>query len=149
MTTNYCSDQHAFHANILKYSRRLAFMTDADREAFLALEAEGDDARSLRISDESVDNMNRGRRRTSTPGSSPSDTHWCLGDWCFGRGGDYLRNARWFRDQIHCRTVHLIWGSRDDRKIRDLFASTHDQAEVKDNGVRMTLNHYPMVTWNG
>ena len=32
MTTYYCSDPHAFHANILKYCRRLAFMTDADRE---------------------------------------------------------------------------------------------------------------------
>jgi calcineurin-like phosphoesterase family protein len=79
----------------------------------------------------------------------PGDTLWCLGDWAFGRGSDYLKNARWFRDEIHCRTVHLIWGNHDDKKIRDLFTSTHDQAEIKDRGVRMTLNHYPMLTWNG
>ena len=39
MATYFCSDPHAFHGNIMKYCRRLAFMTAADREAFLALEA--------------------------------------------------------------------------------------------------------------
>ncbi len=149
MTTYYCSDPHAFHGNILKYSRRLAFMTEADREAFLALEADGDDARSLRISDESIDNMNRGLVANVNARVGPNDTLWCLGDWCFGRGGDYLRNARWFRDQIQCRTVHLVWGNHDDKKIRDLFSSTHEQVEIRDGGVRLTLNHYPMLTWNG
>ena len=40
MATYFCSDPHAFHGNIMKYCRRLAFMTPADREAFLAIEAE-------------------------------------------------------------------------------------------------------------
>ena len=41
MTTYYCSDPHAFHGNILKYCRRIAFMTPEDRAAFLDLEARG------------------------------------------------------------------------------------------------------------
>ena len=93
--------------------------------------------------------MNRGLAANINARVGPDDILWCLGDWAFGRGGDYLRNARWFRDQIRCRTVHLIWGNHDDRKIRDLFSSTHDQAEIRDGGVRITLNHYPMLTWNG
>ncbi len=149
MATFFCSDPHAFHANILKYCRRLAFMTPADREAFLALEAEGSDLRSLRISDESVDNMNRGLAANINSRVGPSDVLWCLGDWVFGSGKDYARNARWFRDQIHCRTVFLVWGNHDDRKIRDLFSATYDQVEIRVNGVKMTLNHYPMLTWNG
>ena len=47
MATYFCSDPHAFHANILKYCRRLAFMIDADREALLSLESrEGTSGRS-------------------------------------------------------------------------------------------------------
>ncbi len=149
MMTYYCSDPHAFHGSILKFCRRVTFMTAADRAAFLALEAGGGDLASLRISDESIATMNRGLAANINARVGPGDTLWCLGDWAFGRGGDYLRNARWFRDQIQCRTIHLIWGNHDDEKIGDLFSSTQDQAEIKDRGVRITLNHYPMLTWNG
>lgn len=124
-------------------------MTDADREAFLALQARGGDFSSLKMSEESVHRMNRALVQNINDRVRPDDTLWCLGDWASGRGSDHLRNARRFRDQIHCRTVHLIWGNHDDRKIRDLFASTHHQAEIRDRGVRITLNHYPMLTWNG
>ena len=149
MTTYYCSDPHAFHANILKYCRRLAFMTDADRAALLALESCGGDLRSLRVSDESVDRMNHGLAANINARVGANDTLWCLGDWVFGRGSDYLRNARWFRDQIRCRTIFFVWGNHDDRRIRDLFTATYDQVEIREGPVRMTLSHYPMLTWNG
>ncbi len=148
MATFFCSDPHAFHGNIMKYCRRLAFMTPADREALLAVEATGGDLRSLRISEESVDRMNRGLAANINARVGPSDLLWCLGDWVFG-GRDYLRHARWFRDQIRCRTIFFIWGNHDDRRIRDLFTATYDQAEIQVEGVKITLNHYPMLTWNG
>jgi calcineurin-like phosphoesterase family protein len=149
MATYYCSDQHAFHGNIMKYCRRLAFMTDDDRARLLALEARGGDLRSLRMGDESIDRMNRGLAANINARVGPDDTLWCLGDWSCCSGPGALRNARWFRDQIACRTVHLVWGNHDDRRIADLFASTHEQTEVVDGRARLTLNHYPMVTWNG
>ena len=148
MATYFFSDPHAFHANIMKYCRRLAFMTPADREAQLAVEASRGDLRSLSISEESVENMNRGLAANINARVGPNDALWCLGDWVFG-GRDPIRNARWFRDQIRCRTVFLVWGNHDDRKIRDLFTATYDQAEIRVEGVKMTLNHYPMLTWNG
>jgi calcineurin-like phosphoesterase family protein len=149
MTTYYCSDPHAFHANIMKYCRRLVFMTDADREALLALESNGGDLRSLRMSDDSVDQMNHGLAANINARVGPNDVLWCLGDWVFGRGADYLRNARWFRDQIRCRTIFFVWGNHDDRRIRDLFNAAYDQTEIRDGPVRIALNHYPMLTWNG
>jgi calcineurin-like phosphoesterase family protein len=148
MATYFCSDPHAFHGNIMKYCRRVAFMSPADREAFLALEVEGGDLRSLRISEESVDNMNRGLAANINARVGHNDVLWCLGDWVFG-GRDSLRNARRFRDQIQCRSIFLVWGNHDDRRIRDLFAATYDQVELHVEGVKMTLNHYPMLTWNG
>jgi calcineurin-like phosphoesterase family protein len=133
----------------MKYCRRTALMTEADREAFLALEASGKDMQSLRMSDESVDKMNRSLVANINARVGPNDVLWCLGDWVFGRGKDLERNARWFRDQIQCRTLFFVWGNHDDRKIRDLFNATYDQVEIRVDEVRLTLNHYPMLTWNG
>lgn len=149
MATYFCSDPHAFHGSIMKYCRRLAFMTPADREAFLALEASGGDMRSFRVTEESIDNMNRGLAASVNSRVGANDTLWCLGDWVMTSGGDYYAKAKWFRDQIDCRNVYLLWGNHDDRKIHDLFSATFDQAEIREGDVRMTLNHYPMVTWNG
>jgi calcineurin-like phosphoesterase family protein len=149
MATYFCSDPHAFHGNIMKYCRRVAFMSPADREAFLAIEASGGDMRSLRLSDESIDNMNQGLASNINARVGPTDTLWCLGDWVFGQGSEYYRRARWFRDQIRCRTLFFIWGNHDDRKIRDLFTATFDQTDIREGDVRITLNHYPMLTWNG
>lgn len=149
MPVYFCSDPHAFHANILKFCRRLTFMTEEDRSRFLALETEGGDLRAFRVSDESLDNMNRGLAANINARVGPDDTLWCLGDWAWGVRGDYLRNARWFRDAIRCRTVNLVWGNHDERCIRDLFHETHEQVQIRVQGVRITLNHYPMLTWNG
>ncbi|MFO0954425.1 MAG: metallophosphoesterase family protein [Isosphaeraceae bacterium] len=149
MATYFCSDPHAFHGNIMKYCRRVAFMTDEDREAFLALEADEGDLRSFRVSEESVDRMSRGLAANINARVGPDDELWCLGDWAFGHGPKALRNARAFREMIQCRTIHFVWGNHDDRSIAELFSSTHDQTEIEVGGVRMTLNHYPMLTWNG
>ena len=92
--------------------------------------------------------MNRGLAANINARVGPNDVLWCLGDWVFG-GRDAVRNARWFRDQIQCRTVFLVWGNHDDRRIRDLFTATYDQVEIRVEGVKITLNHYPMLTWNG
>ncbi len=149
MATYYCSDPHAFHGNIMKHCRRLAFMTSADRAAFLDIEGRGGDFRALRVSEESIDRMNRGLAANINARVGPGDILWCLGDWAFGRGPSIYRNARLFRDLIACRTVNLIWGNHDDRIIRDLFSATFDQVEIRDGDASVTLNHYPMITWNG
>ena len=149
MATYFCSDPHAFHGNIMKYCRRLAFMSPADREAFLAVEAGSGDIRTLRMSEESIDNMNQGLAANINARVGPADTLWCLGDWVFGQGTEYFKRARWFRDQIKCRTLYFIWGNHDDRRIRDLFNAAFDQTEIREGDVRITLNHYPMLTWNG
>jgi calcineurin-like phosphoesterase family protein len=101
------------------------------------------------MSDESIDNMNRVLAANINSRAGPNDILWCLGDWVVAQGSDYYRKARWFRDQIRCRNVYFVWGNHDDRKIRDLFTATFDQTEISVGDVRITLNHYPMLTWNG
>ena len=44
-----------------------------------------------------------------------------------------------------------MWGNHRDRKIRDLFTATFDQTEILPDDrveMRITLDHYPMLTWN-
>jgi calcineurin-like phosphoesterase family protein len=124
-------------------------MSDQDRTTFLEIEVRGGDLGSLRIGEESIARMNQALVDNINARVSPGDTLWCLGDWAFGRGSDYRRNARWFRDQIQCRDVRLVWGNHDDRSIRDLFTATHDQVRIRDGDAAITLNHYPMITWDG
>ena len=149
MPTYFCSDPHAFHGNILKYCRRLEFMTEADRADFLEHEAAGGDLRAIKLGAESIDRMNRGLAANINARVGPDDTLWCLGDWAWGQGRSYAANALWFRDQIHCRTVNIVWGNHDQRSIRELFHEAHEQVEVEVEGAKLTLNHYPMLTWNG
>ena len=150
MATFFCSDPHAFHGNIMKYCRRLSFLTDDDRTTLLEREELGGDAvRDFRVSEASIVRMNEGLAANVNARVGENDVLWCLGDWCFGRGESYLRHARWFRDASRCRTVNLVWGNHDDYSIRDLFHHTYEQVSLHVDGVSMTLNHYPMVTWNG
>lgn len=45
---------------------------------------------------------------------------------------------------------HLISGNHDKKWIKDLpWTSCQPMLEVKDNGRRITLCHYPMITWPG
>lgn len=150
MATFFCSDPHAFHGNIMKYCRRIDFMTEADRGEFLDRESRGGDSlREFHVSGDSISLMNQALIANINSVVGPDDTLWCLGDWCFGKGREYLANARWFRDQIPCPTVNFVWGNHDHRSIRDLFHQAVDQVELEIDGVPMTLNHYPMITWNG
>ena len=80
MTTYFCSDPHAFHGNIMKHCRRLAFMTLADRAAYLDLEGRGGDLRTLRMSEASIDAMNRGLAANINARVGPGDTLWCLAE---------------------------------------------------------------------
>jgi calcineurin-like phosphoesterase family protein len=155
MAIYFCSDPHAFHGNIMKYSRRLKFMTTAERMLYLELEQRADlDPRyrfkSLKISTESVDNMNWGLVDAINSRVAFNGELWCLGDWAFGKDKDYLKNCCWFRDQIRCRTVNLIFGNHDqeNKSFRDLFSRTAHRVELDLERAILVLDHFPMVTWN-
>lgn len=86
------------------------------------------------------------------------DILYYMGDWSFGN----VYNIKRLRDQIHCRTIHLMLGNHD-QKIRenkevvyqngsfypqDLFTSVQDVLEVKHGNHTFFMSHYAHRVWS-
>lgn len=80
----------------------------------------------------------------------PDDVLYHLGDFTMGGRRDVVK----YRNRIHCKTIHLIFGNHDKgaRKAASqglkLFASVSDYEEIKINGQQIILCHYPFTSWN-
>lgn len=80
---------------------------------------------------------------------SPDDDLWIVGDLAVCRGQDAPRLESMLAS-IQCRK-HLIVGNHDKAWIRRLSAwdSVHDFLEIRDEGRRVVLCHYPLITFPG
>lgn len=78
------------------------------------------------------------------------DTLWLLGDFAFCG----VEDMRALRKKIRCRQIFFIYGNHDRYIMnsgplrKDLFAQCYHYKEVKFNGVRFCLFHYPIDCWN-
>ena len=74
------------------------------------------------------------------------DTVWHLGDFALGPRGTAVKHFRRLNG-----SVHLVRGNHDgDDVVKGCgWASVHDVASFRVDGVRMTLCHYPMLSWRG
>lgn len=76
------------------------------------------------------------------------DTVYILGDFC------WLTEGRWIEilEQLNGNKV-LIRGNHDlkymSATLRRMFADVKDYKEVRDNGRRVLLSHYPMPFYRG
>jgi len=118
----FTADQHFGHANILKHTGR-PFATIEEMDAVL------------------LQNWNRKVHR--------NDTVYILGDLFF-------RNAVSAENYLRCMKgiKHLIIGNHDKDWMKRIdlsqyFASVNLMAEINDGRHRITLCHYPMMSWNG
>lgn len=74
------------------------------------------------------------------------DTLYLLGDFAFVKTHE---QAKAYRDRINCKNVILIWGNHDNRELlAGLFQGYYDLLDIKVQGQRITLGHYPMWAWN-
>lgn len=75
----------------------------------------------------------------------PRDTVWHLGDFALGPRGTAARVFGKLNG-----TKHLVVGNHDGRDVLSCpWASVHDVAEQRVDGVRLVLCHYPMLSWRG
>ena len=80
----WIADCHFNHANILKYCGRTQFMIKKDLETYNYLLTAGvDKQRHFRISDESLDNMNKAIVKNWNSRVKEDDTVFHVGDFCF------------------------------------------------------------------
>jgi calcineurin-like phosphoesterase family protein len=163
LATYFSSDPHFGHGNIMRYCRRLKFMTDADREAVLAAGDDENRMRRVRMSPESVQRMDDGLIDNTNAVVGADDTLYLLGDFCAWNHRNtnaYLEKASAYRDRIKCKNIWLIWGNHDTRvneedgptsppMIAKLFTGHFSQGMIRADGYKFWLNHYPMLAWDG
>lgn len=144
--TWFSSDLHGNHRSIMRYTPRgeaLGFGPQNEDEELPSAEV----ARRVRIhNDWMLEVMNFYVQ--------PNDRFYILGDVFFG---DKWHAAHWI-SQIKCKHKILIGGNHDEKLMdfyaknlcQDLFEEVHrHRAEVKIDGQRFILDHFPLVTWNG
>ena len=152
------SDWHLRHSNILKHSKRIAFLNDYEKNVVLSGDAFA--IRELKISRESSDRMNDEIIDQTNKCVNENDQLWILGDLAWSTRGssiaDQVKTWRYYREKIHCRNVFIIWGNHDPhvdtaarREIAKLFNENYDLINTKIDGQKVTLSHYAMAIWDG
>lgn len=139
----YISDCHFNHKNIIKYSKRLQFCNNEERD--IILNGTPSEQKSLVISDNSIQLMNETLISNWNERVKSNDIVYNLGDFVFGNNTF---------DSIFSRLngkMVFIEGNHDRESIKNKhrFHEYHKFLEVKINGQDMTLCHYALRTWNG
>ena len=94
-----------------------------------------------------VEQMNDGLIKNINETVMTNDELWILGDFAFKVN---MAAAKQFRDQINCKTVHMITGNHDKDYTRDhIFQSVQHYKELKTEYGKFILFHYPIYEWNG
>lgn len=97
----------------MKYCSRTEFMTDEDREKFLSVKDDNGQAfRSLKMSRDSIRNMDDAILGNINEAVGEDDELWILGDFVFA---NTFEKVQYYRNRIKCKTVKLVWGNHDDR----------------------------------
>ena len=117
----YIADYHFGHANVIRFDNRpFTSVNEMDQKM--------------------IENWNNV--------VSKEDTVYILGDFCWGK------EDRWIEilDQLKGNKI-LIRGNHDlkgmSQQLRNKFQDIRDYKEVKDNGKRVLLSHYPMPFYRG
>jgi len=148
----FSSDFHINHGNILKYSRRDAFLSAVDKAELDRRGGRwGEREEPWRISQESVDLMNDTIINNTNKVVGRNDLLWFLGDFCFSYDKrNYAAVARRFRDRINCQHINYIFGNHDKQRrvLADLFNECYDLVSIKIGEESVVLCHYALAVWD-
>ncbi len=142
-TTFFTSDLHIGHRSILKYTERGPIMVGCAQQGEDEEIEKGELERRLHVHNNWVLN-----RINATVG--PTDHLYILGDLFFG---DKWLAGHWI-DQLKCKHRIFIEGNHDDDLMSfyrnsGLFEEVHGSYhEIKVNGHKIILSHYPIAEWN-
>jgi calcineurin-like phosphoesterase family protein len=151
----FTSDSHFGHGNIIKYCHR-PFLGERDKEELSRIGVwhdgnwKGEDSSRWRMSDEAIDLMDRTLIDEINKIVGEKDILWHLGDFAMPdkRKHNHYNRCRYYRDQIRCQNVSMIWGNHDVRSIRDLFTQTYDLYMLRpSNYPKVVMCHYAMAVW--
>jgi calcineurin-like phosphoesterase family protein len=116
----------------MKYCRRTAMMTPADRQSFAALPTDQNAPafRRWKPSRESVAIMDRTLIENINQAVGEGDRLWIVGDFASPSKATTDSMAA-YRRAIRCRDVRLVWGNHDPRHLLDgLFTATYEAVRL-------------------
>lgn len=95
---------------------------------------------------ETLEEMNEALVKNWNERVTKSDIVYHLGDFSFGTRAQTEELIGRLRGQIH-----LIRGNHDEvlDKFRDRFASYQDYKEIRIDGRKIVMCHYPLESWHG
>jgi len=120
MNTYFTADTHFGHNNIIEHSYR--------------------PFKSIEEMDEAIIN------RINLV-AKPEDELYHLGDFAWSE------SWKTYRSRIHCKRIHLIAGNHDSSKEcnkaskQGLFESVSKYIDLKKDGFKLILCHYPIESW--
>ena len=96
---------------------------------------------------ESAEHMNEQLIKNINSTVSVSDELYILGDFSYKISQE---EAIELAQKINCPQIHLIRGNHDKRfENTHVFSSISDYKEIKVEGLKIVLFHYPISSWNG
>jgi len=140
MKNFFTSDFHLDHNNIIKYARRLEFMSESERALSNEIDEQYKDKfsserqaamKKLKISDESTERMNTAIIDNINAVVGKNDILRFTGDFGFAN----MPRLKELRSRINCR-IHFIWGNHDKRLRREW---TRAVEEIYRNGYQGNL----------
>lgn len=131
----FTADKHAFHANILKYTNRLIFMNDYEKN--IMLNGDKEKIKKLIISKESVYRMNQGILCRNNERVKSDNIIYDIGDIAF-----FASRCKEFRGEGTCDNVQLYLDQFIGKRI--YVSGNHDKRSNKLN-----IANYRIILFKG
>jgi calcineurin-like phosphoesterase family protein len=174
----FIADWHLNHGNIIKYCRRLEFMTDTERELVDMADRGAIRNREVKISPATTARMTTAVLENTNAVVESGDRLHILGDVLFARQDNKVALVKKYRAAIKEGVeVRLIHGNHDDRDLlRTHFADKYtqyswesdaeykgrlrredvqdgdshykEQVLIRIDQQKLFMNHYPMRSWD-
>lgn len=141
----FSADWHLCHANVIKSHRR-QFASEEQR-SILNLADQGTIPYSdIVIQDSVVQTMNETIIESTNSVVKENDSLVLLGDFCWTKKFEL---AKYYRDQIKCKNVYLVWGNHDRPKLlSSLFSACYYQYLWTVDGQKIFTSHFPCRIWD-
>ena len=144
-------------------------MTEVEADLMKLIEQKVIPQSDLKISAETTELMTNTIIKNINAVVGENDILVHLGDFLFAHKSVYFDRLRYYRKQIVCKNMHMIWGNHDNLlkdlyynegfysgsnwqtasdEVRRMFLNVYNQKMFNINGQKVITSHYPMRSWD-